>query len=122
MTAVKRSRESPPMPLKFGTQSQFDSLRSLLESSGYVSKTVCDRLGVSSIFELETLREGPMTLEGIENACDVLIWLFLGRERLDRAIAGRFLSDADIEKLGDLGLVEAAPSTTEIVSLASLAT
>jgi SAM-dependent methyltransferase len=116
MTAVNRSRESPPMPLKFGTQSQFDSLRRLLESSGYVSETVCDRLGVSSIFGLENLREGPMTLEGIENACDVLTWLFLGRERLDRAIAGRFLSDTDLEKLGDLGLVEAAPSTSEIQS------
>ena len=116
MTAVKRSRESPPMPLKLGTQSQFDWLRSLLESSGYVSETVCDRLGVSSIFELETLREGPMTLEGIENVCDVLIWLFLGRERLDRSIAGRFLSDADLERLGELGLVESAPSTSEIQS------
>jgi SAM-dependent methyltransferase len=116
MTKAKQTQESPPIPLKFGTQSQFDSLRSLLESSGYVSDTVCDRLGVSSIFELENLREGPMTLEGIENVGDVLIWLFLGREPLDRAIAGRFLSDADLELFGDLGLVEASPSTSEIQS------
>lgn len=116
MTAVKESHPSPPIPLKFGTPSQFDSLRKLLESSGYTTNTVCERLGVSSIFELEALKEGSMTLEGIENPGDVLIWLFLGRERLDRAIAGRFLSDADLEVLSQLGLVEAAPSSNEIQS------
>jgi SAM-dependent methyltransferase len=116
MTVAMGSQESPPIPLKFGPQSQFDSLRELLESSGYTSKYLCERLGVSSISELENLREGPMTLEGIEKVEDVLIWLFLGRERLDRAIAGRFLSDTDMEMLGDLGLIEDAPSTNEIQS------
>ena len=78
MTAAKKHKKSPPITLEFGTQSQFDSLRKLLEASGYTTEIICDRLGVSSIFELETLSVGPMTLEGFEDACDVLLWLFLG--------------------------------------------
>jgi SAM-dependent methyltransferase len=77
---------------------------------------LCERLGVSSIFELENLKEGPMTLEGIESAGDVLIWLFLGRNRLDRVVAGRFLSEADLDTLSGLGLIEGAPSGVEIQS------
>jgi SAM-dependent methyltransferase len=116
MTAEKKSQKSPPVPLKFGTQSQFDSLRGLLKSSEYATEAICERLGVSSIFELETLREGSMTLEGIESARDVLVWLFLGREPLDQAIASRFLSETDLEILAALGLIEAAQTGTEIQS------
>jgi len=116
MTVERKNQESPPIPLRFGPRSQFDSLRNLLMSSGYTSESVCGRMGVSSIFELETLREGPMTVEGIENAGDVLIWLFLGRERLDREVAGRFLSESDLEMLGSTGLIEAAPSGNDIQS------
>lgn len=116
MTAARESQKNPPVPLKFGTQSQFDALSNLLRSSEYNTEAICERLGVSSIFELETLREGSMTLEGIDSPRDVLIWLFLGREPLDRAIARRFLSETDLEILSSLGLIEAAQSGTDIQS------
>lgn len=116
MTASFERQKSPPIPLKFGTRSQFVSLRTLLKSAGYTAEAVCERLGVSSIFELESLKSGPMTAEGIDSGLDVLIWLFLGGERLEQAVALRFLSDADLETLAALGLLEAAPSGREVQS------
>lgn len=114
MTVVPERQESPPIPLKFGPQSQFDAVRKLLEQSGYTADAVCNRLGISSIFELEALKSGPMTADRIESAGDVLIWLFLGGERLDRAHARRFLSHTDLESLAALGLLEAARSGSEV--------
>jgi SAM-dependent methyltransferase len=108
------TQQSPPIPLKFGTQSQFDSLRNLLDSSGYTTEAVCRRLEITSMCELEALREGPMTAEGIESAADVLIWLFLGAKALDRTHARNFLSDTGIETLANLGLVESGPSEDDL--------
>jgi SAM-dependent methyltransferase len=86
----------------------------LLKSAGYTTEAVCDRLGIGSIFELEALKSGPMTVDRIESAGDVLIWLFLGGERLDRALARQFLSDTDLETLKGLGLLEASPAGKEL--------
>jgi SAM-dependent methyltransferase len=100
------TQQSPPIPLKFGTQSQFDSLRNLLVSSGYTPEAVCERLGISSMFELETSKKGPLTPEGLESRADILIWLFLGANQLDRAEVGPFFADTELELLAELGLLE----------------
>jgi len=111
---AQERQESPPIPLKFGPQRQFDAVRKLFQDSGYTAKAVCERLGVGSVFELENLESGPMSVEGIDSAADALIWLFVGGELLERAVARRFLSDGDLESLATLGLLEATPSGTAV--------
>ncbi len=113
---MRAVQKSPPIPLEFGTPEQFSSLRKLLDASGYTTETVCDRLGLSTMFELESLDEGPMSVEEIRDTADVLIWLFLGGKPLDRARVGRFLADAEIETFTQLGLLEAGPSDTDLQS------
>ncbi len=117
---AQERQESPPIPLKFGPPSQFAALRGLLRSTGYTAEAICSRLGISSVFELEKLASGPMTVEAIDSAGDVLIWLFLGGERLDRTVALRFLSAEDLGALSALGLLETAPSGSEVQATALL--
>jgi SAM-dependent methyltransferase len=108
---MKAIQKSPPIPLKFGSQRQFDSVRDLLVASGYTTEAVCKRLGISSVFELETSKEGPLTAAGLESRADVLIWLFLGANQISRDEAGRFFADTELESLAELGLLE--PDSSE---------
>lgn len=109
-----KGKKSPRIPLKFGTADRFVAVRRLLEDSGYTPAHICERLGLNSVFELETLREGPLGVDDLRNGADLLTWLFLGAERVERARASRLLSDSGLATLAELGLIEAAPEAAQL--------
>ncbi len=70
-------------PLVIGTMEEFQELRTALRQLDFTEQSICQRVGIKSIFEFKTLREGRETAIEINDALDVLIRLLMDEEVLD---------------------------------------
>jgi methylase of polypeptide subunit release factors len=91
--------------LQQGSPQQFTALRDLLTDADFKAPAVCRRLGIESIYDFRSIRDGrDVALETID-ALDLLIRLFMDVELVDRATLQELLSADGIELLQNLGLL-----------------
>ena len=92
------------IPLRFGPQASFQTLRTFLEESGYRERTVCERFGVEAQHEiLGAGRPGPTT--DADDVVGLLIRLFLTGGCASETEVRRCFPPQVIEALWDLGLL-----------------
>jgi SAM-dependent methyltransferase len=114
------TQELSQTPFHFGTPEQFAALRHLLERSGYTTQGVCERIGIPTIYDFTTLREGRAGPSDVADALDVLIRLFLDGEAVDARRVRQELSDGGVELLADLGLLAPHPVQTDCLAVSVL--
>jgi methylase of polypeptide subunit release factors len=94
------------IPLPLETRERFAALRDLLSRAQYGSAQICGRLGLETIYDFRTLREGRPAAEP-SDALDVLVRLFMDAESVGRGVLHGLLPAADIKTLEAFGLLSA---------------
>jgi SAM-dependent methyltransferase len=95
------SLSSPPAP----SAEQCSALRTLVADAGFTAPAVCNRVGIASIYDFISLREGRCGAVPIADALDVLIRLFMDVELVDGELVRRHLGVAGAGLLEDVGLL-----------------
>jgi methylase of polypeptide subunit release factors len=81
------------------------ALRRALSAHGFTTAAACARLGIASIYDFRSIREGRTTAITLGDPLDVLIRLFMDVEPVDRATLEAMLPPADSGLLDELGLL-----------------
>lgn len=92
------------LPVRFGSSEEFEALRALLTRAGFTERLVCERTGVSSIYDFMSINEGRAGSE-ITDARDVLIRLFLDGALVAGDIVEQHLGTTGERLLSSLGLI-----------------
>jgi SAM-dependent methyltransferase len=98
----------------------FACLRALLSDAGFNAPAVCHRVGITSIYDFVSRREGRKDATGIADRLDLLIRIFMDVELIDRAELDRHFSAAETGVLEASGLLvpfEADPGRCHATSL-----
>lgn len=91
-------------PLNLGTPDQFRALRLFLSESGYTEQAVRGRLGLASIYEFKTLREGRSGASEIVDRLDALIRLLMDEEAVELATLEQHFGTKPLEVMRALGI------------------
>jgi SAM-dependent methyltransferase len=73
------------IPLRTTTPDRMSALRDALAAQGYYAESVCERLGIDSIYGYEAVEPGQEVPPAIEDARDVLIHLFMAGRAVERS-------------------------------------
>ena len=93
-------------PLKIGSESEFQALRQWLMECEYTEEAVCQRLGIASIYDFKTLREGRKSSYEVSDRLDTLIRLLMDEEALDRATLSHQLGEDGVQAMEALLLLK----------------
>jgi len=104
-TERTRTRERPASAPPSPSVDRCAALRALLADAGFTAPAVCHRVGIASIYDFVSLREGRAGGAEPSDALDVLIRLFMDVEVVDGALARRHLGEAGLGLLETLGLL-----------------
>ena len=97
-----------PILLEQPGPEQVAELRGLLTEAGFTVTAVCGRLGIPSIYDFRSIREGRTVGVGTEDRLDLLIRLFMDVELVHRTELERLLPSGT-GTLEALGLLRAYP-------------
>lgn len=81
------------------------AVRELLSAADYTAPSICRRLGIESIYDFRSIREGRERGLEIEDRLDLLIRLFMDVDLVEVAFARELLTAAGVEALESLGLL-----------------
>src|SRR5512142_89298 len=98
----------PNVPLRIGTDEQFEALRLGLERSGFTEDGICRRLGIPSIFHFKTIGEGRAAGVETRDALDSFIRLLMDQEMLSEDELRSLPPDA-VAALDALDVIRPAP-------------
>src|SRR5215208_4337525 len=101
------------IPIRLGTPQQFVTLRNFLLSAPYTEPEICRRVGIASIYEFRTVREGRAVDPVLRDTLDVLIRLFLDGEAVGSDIVRARVPDDALGAMGELGLLVPSPESGE---------
>lgn len=102
-------------PLKIGNESQFQTLRDWLIECGYTEEAVCRRLGIASVYDFKTLREGRKGSYEVSDRLDTLIRLLMDEEALDKATLSNQLGRDGVQAMEALLLIKSLSEDTSRV-------
>jgi SAM-dependent methyltransferase len=91
--------------LQMDTTQSFTAVREVLAASEYTAPAVCRRLGIESIYDFRSIREGRERSRDLESSLDLLVRLFMDVELVAVATAVDLLSAAGVDALERLGLL-----------------
>ncbi len=91
--------------LQIDTAQSFLAVRELLAACGYTAPAVCGRLGIESIYDFRSIREGRERARDVESALDLLVRLFMDVGLVPVGTAEDLLSAEGVEALERLGLL-----------------
>ena len=97
-------------PLQDATAERLAPMRTLLTDAGFTESAVCSRVGIPSIYDFETVREGRTTGAELNDKLDVLIRLFMDAELVERAAIERILGVDGLRTLEGAGFITTAAS------------
>jgi len=89
-----------PLPLRLGSDAEFEALRNALAAAGYTENAVCERLGLERISQYRLEGERHLTGEP-EDVLGLLIWLLMESAPISSASAAKL----PMEELQTLKLV-----------------
>src|SRR5215217_7369387 len=99
------------IPIRLGTPQQFVTLRNFLLSASYTGPEICRRVGIASIYEFRTVREGRAADPVLRDTLDVLIRLFLDGEVVGSDIVRTRVPDDALGAMRELGLLVPGPES-----------
>ena len=82
------------------------ALRRLLSKHGFTTAEVCRRVGIGSIYDFRSIREGRTAGVALSDGLDVLIRLFMDVELVERTTSEALLSPQDCRLFEDLELIQ----------------
>ena len=88
-----------------GSNQDRAELVTLLTRAGFSEAEVCRRVGIASIYDFVSRREGRTGEVVTSDALDVLIRLFMDVELLEAELVGHYLSEPEIALLQAVGLL-----------------
>ena len=88
-----------------GSDQDRAELVALLTRAGFSEAEVCRRVGIASIYDFVSRREGRTGEVVTSDALDVLIRLFMDVELLEAELVGHYLSGPEIALLQTVGLL-----------------
>jgi 16S rRNA G1207 methylase RsmC len=91
--------------LQMDTAQAFTAVRELLAACDYTAPAVCRRLGIESIYDFRSIREGRERARELESPLDLLVRLFMDVELVAVGTAEDLLSAEGVEALERLGLL-----------------
>src|SRR5215207_4107444 len=91
--------------LKIRQPEQLRHLRLLLQDAEFTVPAVCQRLGIESIYDFRSIREGRTVGLELQDSLDLLIRLFMDVELLDRDLVRRLLPPDGLMLLESFGLL-----------------
>jgi SAM-dependent methyltransferase len=97
-----------------GMSADLAQLRSLLTESEFRVATVCRRLGVESIYDFRSIREGRTQARELMDSLDLLIRVFMDVEVIDRKVAEGLLSQDRVRMLERVGLIQEHPEDARL--------
>jgi SAM-dependent methyltransferase len=115
-----KTRERTPCPPPSPSVEQCTALRTLLADSGFTAPAVCARVGIASIYDFVSRREGRAGGAELSDALDLLLRLFMDVEVVDAALARRHLGATGVGLLENLGLLSTHAGDPARVSAAFL--
>jgi hypothetical protein len=80
-------------------------LRGLLSGRGFTTEEVCHRVGIGSIYDFRSIREGRTAGLALSDALDLMIRLFMDVELVERGAIDSLLSPEECRLLEDLRLI-----------------
>ncbi len=81
------------------------ALRRMLHGHGFTTEAACARLGIASIYDFRSIREGRTTATTVADTLDLLIRLFMDVESVEPTSLETLLPKADRILLDELGLL-----------------
>ena len=93
------------IPISLGTPQQFVTLRNFLLSAPYTGPEICRRVGIASIYEFRTVREGRAADPILRDTLDVLIRLFLDGEAVGGDVVRTRVPDDALRVMREVGLL-----------------
>jgi SAM-dependent methyltransferase len=89
---------------RHGSPAEFAAVRKLLTAADFTARGVCRRVGIESIYDFRSIREGRTTAVEIRDRLDLLIRLFMDVELIARSEVSEVLSAEAADTLERLGL------------------
>jgi len=118
---LMESERMASFPLRFGTESQFATVRQFLLDAGFTAAGVAERLEIPSIFHFKFVDGGRIAAADVRNARDALIRLFVEAEPIDARLVERHIPAPAFRELVDLGLLSREPGDREVRATVALA-
>jgi methylase of polypeptide subunit release factors len=106
VTSVLEASDRLPL-LEIRRPEQLTHLRVLLREADFTVPTVCHRLGIESVYDFRSIREGRTVGLDLQDSLDLLIRLFMDVELLDRDVVQRLLPPGGLALLESFGLLRA---------------
>jgi methylase of polypeptide subunit release factors len=119
MTAVVKTEDRVEL-LQVHDPEQLGELRTLLTKAEFTVSAVCRRVGIESIYDFRSIREGRTTGLDLTDGLDLLIRLFMDVELVERSVAEELLSAKGMQILEDLGLLQVYPGDARLCHAAVL--
>ena len=104
MITVLESTDRPQL-LDIRRPEQLTHLRAFLTEADFTVPAVCSRLGIESVYDFRSMREGRTVGLDLQDSLDLLIRLFMDVELLDRNMVERLLPPGGLTLLESFGLV-----------------
>jgi methylase of polypeptide subunit release factors len=104
-TTLTPARPEPSSPPRPGSPEELAAVRNLLARAGFTAPAVCTRVGIDSIYDFRSLREGRTAGKELNDQLDALIRLFMDVELLERKTVDTLLSPEGSTALERLGLL-----------------
>lgn len=102
------------LPVRMRSNAEFRALRELLNRRVFVEEAICDRYSLQVINDFRTLFEGREP-EGIRDALDVLVRLFMDSVPVNISVVRAHLDDDELDLLTSFGLLADDPSVPDAV-------
>lgn len=111
-TITERNR---PLELpELASPERLTELRALLAQVEFTVPAVCRRVGIDSIYDFRSIREGRTVGLDLVDPLDLFIRLFMDVELVDRRVAEGLLSRSGLGMLEGLGLLQPHPGDPQL--------
>ncbi|MBA2669750.1 MAG: methyltransferase [Gemmatimonadetes bacterium] len=97
------------IPMQIGTPADFAAARTCFAAADYTVEGVCRRLGIQTVYEFRSLRQGREGSPEVADPLDLLIRLFLDGAAVDAVLVHELLPPSGFEALTALGLLDRHP-------------
>ncbi len=97
------------IPMRAGTPDDFAALRACFAAADYTVEGVCGRLGIETVYEFRSLRQGREGSPEVADPLELLIRLFLDGAAVDAALVHEHLPPRGLQALTALGLLDRHP-------------
>jgi methylase of polypeptide subunit release factors len=101
--------------LILGSDAEFESVRTLLDSSTYTEAEICRRFGIETLERFEEEIDRPQVMPA-EDRTGLVVRLFIEGQYVELAKLAQCIDDDTVQAMANLGLIERDPGDSERVA------